>query len=372
VSTFSHNSRRGQRGRGVSIYTILNISNTTPSYSDVTTFSHSRPPFPGSAQADLVLSADAVSTAGFIYLRVLCLPYGVLFTTSIFPWVGAGRPCALRSCGFNRRIYIPSCSLYPLCFLFTPTVFPGSAQADLVLFADAVSTAAHHQSLTASMIRFDSFFLQFDSLASKILCVLYAFYVLHFINTFHRFFLHCLPWVGAGRPCALRSRGFTAGLRILSFPCVFFLPPPSFPGRRRPTLCSPQMRFQPPLNRQPPNALHQPPTANSQPLTTWVIRFDSFFLIRFTGFKNSMCPLHLLYFSFHLCFPSCFSFPPVGAGRPCALRSCGFNRRVTDPIFPLWCSSHPLHLSWVGAGRPCALRSCGFNRQSPDLRIESI
>jgi hypothetical protein len=155
----------------VSIYTILNISNTTPSYSDVTTFSHSRPPFPGSAQADLVLSADAVSTAGFIYLRVLCLPYGVLFTTSIFPWVGAGRPCALRSCGFNRRIYIPSCSLYPLCFLFTPTVFPGSAQADLVLFAAAVSTANHQIS---ELNRFE--FLRFKSTGGFFIFIDYSKY----------------------------------------------------------------------------------------------------------------------------------------------------------------------------------------------------
>jgi hypothetical protein len=125
---------RGQRGRGVSIYIILIISTTTPSYSGVTTFSHSRPPF------------------------------------------------------------------------------PRSAEADLVPFAAAISTAAHHQPLTAhltaSMIRFDSFFL-FDSMASKILCVLCAFYVLHFIKTFHR----------------------------------IFLPPPSSLGRRRPTLCSSQLRF---------------------------------------------------------------------------------------------------------------------------------
>jgi hypothetical protein len=71
-------------------------------------------------------------------------------------------------------------------------------------------------------------------------------------------------------------------------------------------------------------------------------------------------------------FPLCFSFyflrlSRVGAGRPCALRSRGFNRRVMDSIFPLWFSFYDPHFPRVGAGRPCALRSRGFNRRSPLL-----
>jgi hypothetical protein len=49
-------------------------------------------------------------------------------------WVGAGRPCALRRCGFNRQIF-------PLCFLFTTPIFRGSTQANLVPFEGAVLTA---------------------------------------------------------------------------------------------------------------------------------------------------------------------------------------------------------------------------------------
>jgi hypothetical protein len=69
------------------------------------------PSFPGPAQADLVLSAAAVLTAG---LRALSFPCGFLFTPAVFPgsaqvdlvffagidfpshWVNAGRPCAFR------------------------------------------------------------------------------------------------------------------------------------------------------------------------------------------------------------------------------------------------------------------------------------
>jgi hypothetical protein len=190
----------------------------------------SLPPFfPGSAQADLVPFAAAVSTA---------------------------------------RLRIPS---FPCVFLFTPTVFPASVQTDLVLFAAAVSTAAHHQlaaHLTAWMIRFDSFFLiRFTGFQNSIcpkhlLCF-----------SFHQ-----------------------------HFPSCFFLRPPSSLGRRRPTLCFSQPRFQPP----------------------------DFF------------PLWFSFYDPH--------FPRVGAGRPCALRSRGFNRQVTDPIFPLWFSSHFLHFSRVDAG----------------------
>jgi hypothetical protein len=88
--------------------------------------------FPGSAQADLVPFAAAVSTAEFIYLRVLCVPYG---------------------------------------FLLTPSIFPGSAQADLVLFAAAVSTANHQIS---ELNRFE--FLRFKSTGGFFIFIDYSKY----------------------------------------------------------------------------------------------------------------------------------------------------------------------------------------------------
>jgi hypothetical protein len=86
------------------------------SCSAVTPFSRCCYPFPGTAQADLVLFAAAVLTAG-----LLSFPCGFLFTTSIFPWVGTGRPCALRSRGFNRQVTDP---IFPLCFSFYPHRLP--------------------------------------------------------------------------------------------------------------------------------------------------------------------------------------------------------------------------------------------------------
>jgi hypothetical protein len=150
----------------------------------------------------------------------------------------------------------------------------------------------------------------------------------------------CYPFPGSAQADLVLSADAvsTARLRIPYFHRVFFLSPPSFPGRRRPTLCPSQPRFQPPLTTN-----HQLLAAH---LTASMIRFDSFFLIRFTGFQNSICPKHLLCFSFHQHFPSCFFYdlhlPWVGAGRPCAFRNRGFNRRTsfpcgflfTTPIFP--------------------------------------
>jgi hypothetical protein len=199
-------------------------------------------------------------------LRLLCSPFhqnfpSYFFTPSIFPGSAQADLVPFAATVSTARLRIP----YFHCgFLLTPSIFPGSAQADLVLSADAVSTASHHQ----------------------------------------------------------------------------------------------------PLNTH---------------LTASMIRFDSFFFIRFNGFKNSMCPLHLLYFSFHLCFPSCFLFHtsifPGSAQADlvpfaAAVSTAGFIylRVLRVPYGVLFTPSLP----WVGAGRPCALRSCGFNRQSPDLRIESI
>jgi hypothetical protein len=224
--------------------------------------------FPGSAQADLVPFAAAVLTAG---LWIRSFPCGFLFTTSIFPWVGTGRPCALRSRGFNRRVMD---SIFPLWFSFHDHHFPGSAQADLVPFATAVSTAAHHyypQMLITWMIRFDSFFFNSIHWLPKFFVSFAPFMFFHFIIAFHRvFFLSPPSFPGRRRPtlCSSQTRFQPPGYGFDLSLVFFFLPPPFFPGWRRPTLCSSQPRFQSPLNRQPPNALHQPPTANCSPPTT--------------------------------------------------------------------------------------------------------
>jgi hypothetical protein len=66
---------------------------------------------------------------------------------------------------------------------------------------------------------------------------------------------HLLPWVGEGRPCALRSCGFN---RCWSFrQSISCLTPPSL-GRRRPTLCSSKLRFQPLLVIQAVHLLPAP------------------------------------------------------------------------------------------------------------------
>jgi hypothetical protein len=118
-------------------YNIV-ISNTIPSNTVVTTFSHCRSPFHRSAQADLVPFEGTVLTARSVVFFFLLPPSfpgspqtdPVFFADTDFPAhrVGAGRPCALRRSGFNRQI---------------------------ILSAVVVLAAAH---LTESMNRFDSFF----------------------------------------------------------------------------------------------------------------------------------------------------------------------------------------------------------------------
>jgi hypothetical protein len=135
-------------------------------------------------------------------------------------------------------------------------------------------------------------------------------------------------WVGAGRPCAFRSCGFNRRTSDPIFPLWFFFSLPPFSlGRRRLTLCSSQV-------------LIFPPTGSAQA--------DLVF------FAAAVLTAGFIYLR--------------------VLRSCGFNRRTSDPIFPLWFfffftffpgpaqadlvffagTDFPSH--WVGAGRPCAFR----------------
>jgi hypothetical protein len=281
-----------------------------------------------------------------------------------FSWVGAGRPCALRSRGFNRCSPPPTnlqmliawmirfdsffsiritcfqnfwCPLRPLCFhfiiafhrvfLFHTSVFPRSAQADLVLFADAVSTAAHHQPPTThcSPHRLDDSFR------------------FVFFNS-----IHLLP------KSLVSFAPFMFFISSTLSIVFFFFTPPSFLGRRRPTLCFPQTRFQPP------------------------------------GYRSHIS----IVFSFYH-----HRLSRVGAGRPCALRNRGFNRRspptahrlddsfrfvffnsihllpkfyVSFAPFMFSISSklsiviyYPHRLSRVGADRPCVFSRRGFNRRLP-------
>jgi hypothetical protein len=62
------------------------------------------------------------------------------FTTSIFPGSAQADLVPFAAAVSTARLRIP---YFHCVFLFTPSVFPGSAQADLVPFADAVSTAVH-------------------------------------------------------------------------------------------------------------------------------------------------------------------------------------------------------------------------------------
>jgi hypothetical protein len=165
------------------------------------------------------------------------------------------------------------CPLRPLCFhfintfhrvfLFHTSVFPGSAQADLVLFADAVSTArlripykcspptTNRQQPTAHHLG-DSFrFVFFNSIHW-----LQKFYVsfapfIFFISSLLSIVFFFSP--GRRRPtlCSSQLRFQPPGYGSYLSLVVFFSPPPSFLGRRRPTLCSSQLRFQPPITRSP-------------------------------------------------------------------------------------------------------------------------
>jgi hypothetical protein len=178
-----------------------------------------------------LLSKFLVSFAPFMFFISSTLSI-VFFYDLHFSWVGAGRPCALCSCGFNRQVTDP---IFPLCFSFYPRrlswVGAGRPCAfrrrgfNRHLTANLQMLSTTHQPPTAHRLD-DSFrfvFLQFDSLAFKILYVLSTFYVFHFINTFHRVFFYDLhlPWVGAGRPCALRSRGFNRQVTDPIFPLWF-------------------------------------------------------------------------------------------------------------------------------------------------------
>jgi hypothetical protein len=275
--------------------------------------------------------------------------------------------------------------LRPLCFHFIIAFhrvfflslpsFPGRRRPTCNLSRHGINhrspPTANRQILITWMIRFDSFFLQFDSLASKILCVLCALYVFHFIIAFHCVFFSPSIFLGSAQAdlvpfaAAVLTAGFIY-LRVLCTLYVFhfinafhrvLLPPPFFLGRCRPTLCFPQTRFQPPgygyhislvffflpppffLGRRRPTlcpsqprfqplltTTHQPPNAHCLDDSFRFVFFNSNHLL--SKFLVSFAPFM---FSFHHCFPSCFSFShlrlsQVGAGRPCALRRRGFNR----------------------------------------------
>jgi hypothetical protein len=164
--------------------------------------------------------------------------------------------------------------LRPLCFHFIIAFhrvfflslpsFPGRRRPTCNLSRHGINhrspPTANRQILITWMIRFDSFFLQFDSLASKILCVLCALYVFHFIIAFHCVFFSPSIFLGSAQAdlVPFAAAVLTAGLRVLSFPYGFLFTTSIFPGSAQADL----VLFAAAVSTA---AYHHPPTTNRSP-----------------------------------------------------------------------------------------------------------